>query len=297
VAVTWLPLPLLEPFMPTLTTQLLEWSSDSRNEFRLKVSVIFERLLKRVGFDSLAPYFPEDHRRFLVNIRKSVERQKRKKNETRSAYGDDFDQMMEGEEHMDEGEEEQEEEEEDEDVGMEDADGAAAADADADEQLDMLDGGRLQAAMAQEALRSRKGKRSRDDDDDGDGDGNAEFAVNDDGRLIIEEESQKNGTDATFEEKEELEIPQAAKRVKKAMHPAAEKYKQTGSMFKSKKAGGDVKKGGMDPYAYLPLDSRFMNKKKARQASKGLQAVISGTKAGAAHAKSKAKRQGHGGRR
>ena len=37
---------------------------------------------------------------------------------------------------------------------------------------------------------------------------------------------------------------------------------ETGERFKAKRAGGDLKKkGGVDPYAYLPLDRQKLNRR------------------------------------
>ena len=42
---------------------------------------------------------------------------------------------------------------------------------------------------------------------------------------------------------------------------------KNGTEFKAKKGtGGDVQKGSLQPYAYLPLDHRFLNRKKKREA-------------------------------
>ena len=115
--------------------------------------------------------------------------------------------------------------------------------------------------------------------------------MNDEGKLVIEEpeEAKANATDANATIADQLAAekkaaPRGAKRQRRDLHPAAAKYKQSGSVFKAKKGGGDVSKNGLDPFAYLPLDSRFMSKKKGRAASKGLKAVLEGTKKGAAGA-------------
>ena len=42
---------------------------------------------------------------------------------------------------------------------------------------------------------------------------------------------------------------------------------KNGTEFKAKRGtGGDVQKGNLQPYAYLPLDHRFLNRKKKREA-------------------------------
>ena len=48
-----------------------------------------------------------------------------------------------------------------------------------------------------------------------------------------------------------------------------------GSEFKAKKGtGGDVQKGKLLPYAYLPLDHRFLNRKKKRDAPRQYSNIV-----------------------
>ena len=58
------------------------------------------------------------------------------------------------------------------------------------------------------------------------------------------------------------------------------------------RAGGDVKGGGVEPYAYWPLDRKMLNRRqqKSRGAKKGLQKIIAAAQEGAAKGR-KAKRQ------
>ncbi len=54
-----------------------------------------------------------------------------------------------------------------------------------------------------------------------------------------------------------------------------------GVEFKPRKAGvgGDVKKAGRpDPFAYVPLDKRMLNRRKKRQPVKALSGVLSASK-------------------
>eukprot|EP00758_Cryptobia_borreli_P002057 Tbor_TRINITY_DN2749_c0_g1::TRINITY_DN2749_c0_g1_i1::g.15213::m.15213/K14794/RRP12; ribosomal RNA-processing protein 12 len=71
---------------------------------------------------------------------------------------------------------------------------------------------------------------------------------------------------AFIQEKEEL---RAAKKAR------FEKDIRKGDEFKARgNALGDVKKGGVDPYAYVPLDRRFMNKRHRQHAVKRLESVL-----------------------
>jgi ribosomal RNA-processing protein 12 len=253
--------------------------------------VIFERLMKRVGFEAMEPFFPDEHRRFLVHIRKEIERQKRKKNVVKQHTSHDFeDALGEGEQ---EGDEMHEEEEEEEDDNMMETDhgGSAMLDGD-DENLDMMDGGNLQAEVARAAVQvGRKGKRGRDEEDEDEEEEAREFTVNDEGKIVIEDDKKEEKEEGDEEEEEvEEESRPTAKRQRRERDQG--RYKQSGAIFKAKKAGGDVKRGAIDPYAYLPLDARLGNKKKKAQASKALKAVVQGSKQGAKAARRKG-RSGH----
>lgn len=60
-------------------TSILSWSENTRSHFRLKARVILERLIRKCGFEVVASYVPEKHRKLIVHIRKMNERQKKKR--------------------------------------------------------------------------------------------------------------------------------------------------------------------------------------------------------------------------
>lgn len=63
------------------------------------------------------------------------------------------------------------------------------------------------------------------------------------------------------------------------------------SPLPSAAAGGDVKGGGVEPYAYWPLDRKMLNRRaaKSKGAQKGLERIIAAAQEGAAKGR-KAKR-------
>ncbi|XP_049862058.1 RRP12-like protein [Schistocerca gregaria] len=83
--------------------------------------------------------------------------------------------------------------------------------------------------------------------------------------------------------------------VKKAVHKGKGKTAPSvtlGSEYRAKKAQGDMKrKGRPDPYAYLPLSRKFLNKRKKAKQSGHFSSVIKGAKKGAMKG-SKAKSKG-----
>ena len=65
--------------LPDIVTALLPWANDSKNRFSLKIRVIFERLIKRLGQDVVesCPAIPKDHK-ILVYIKKQAAYKARK---------------------------------------------------------------------------------------------------------------------------------------------------------------------------------------------------------------------------
>lgn len=55
----------------------MSWSEESKNKFRVKVKVILEKLVRRLGFDSVAPLVP--YATLMTNIRKAIARKDRQR--------------------------------------------------------------------------------------------------------------------------------------------------------------------------------------------------------------------------
>jgi ribosomal RNA-processing protein 12 len=76
-----LPADLLKPYLKDLVPALLRWSHNHKNHFKAKVWRLFERMLRRFGWNGV--YFcagEEEATKVLVNIKKRKEWAKRKKN-------------------------------------------------------------------------------------------------------------------------------------------------------------------------------------------------------------------------
>ena len=76
--------------VPQIVRGLLLWSNDAKNRFRLKVRVLIERLVRKVGADAVAPHVPSKDQRLMAYIVKSRARQQRKRE--RSQKRDDVDE-------------------------------------------------------------------------------------------------------------------------------------------------------------------------------------------------------------
>jgi len=137
------------------------------------------------------------------------------------------------------------------------------------------------------------GNSDFDDDDDS---GVMEF--DDKGRLVVHEDGFNGGQDDDTDDEddaiESAEIRRGGKRMKMSKFEDAKaakakanaqrsQKKQTkdnvkalGAAYKSKKAGGDVKKKGQqfEPYAYVPLDGRSYTKKNRGKAVNQMETVV-----------------------
>lgn len=69
-----LPVPIVQQHLKAILDGVLLWSGDSKNQFKLKVRVVVERLARRLGYDEVANAIPEEHRKLLTHIRKQKTR-------------------------------------------------------------------------------------------------------------------------------------------------------------------------------------------------------------------------------
>lgn len=79
VAIISLPEAIVNPRLETLVVGLISWSHEHKAQFRARVKHIFERMIRRFGFEVVERYCPEADKKFINNIRKTKERRKRKK--------------------------------------------------------------------------------------------------------------------------------------------------------------------------------------------------------------------------
>lgn len=79
VVIVSLPAEIIDTNLPGLVGALFSSSNHHRVHFKAKIRHIFERLLRRFGYERIEKLTDEDNRKLLVNIRKRKERSKRKK--------------------------------------------------------------------------------------------------------------------------------------------------------------------------------------------------------------------------
>lgn len=84
VCVIGLPVEIMIPRLSTLVPNLIVWNREHKGHFKAKVKHILERMVRRFGYELLLKTCPEADRKLIVNIRKTKERTKKKKDSTRA---------------------------------------------------------------------------------------------------------------------------------------------------------------------------------------------------------------------
>lgn len=98
ICVISLPVELMQPRLATLVPNLIVWSHEHKGHFKAKVKHILERMVRRFGYDAVHASCPEADRKLIVNIRKTKERAKKRKDAARAGGDDDGSDEEDGEE-------------------------------------------------------------------------------------------------------------------------------------------------------------------------------------------------------
>ncbi|XP_047128483.2 RRP12-like protein isoform X1 [Hydra vulgaris] len=270
--------------LPTLIPNLFAWNVKSSGAYRQQVRVILERLDKKCGYHLVRNFVPDEHKRFIIQIHKTLMRTKRQKEAKRN-----------------QDEEVDDEEEKASKKGatlwqdvLADSDNEENKPApgikkpnkkgkenkswilEGEDEVDLLDS---KVAKNIVAFKPKQAKQK------------FSFPLNNDGKLLIDDEDNKNkdedtplnigatdilsGFDKTPKQiklgkRKHLEdMPENENSLSTykpggaGIHRDITKKKNYGEEYKAKKARGDVKlKGKPDPFAYVPLDRQTMNKRK-----------------------------------
>ena len=122
--------------------------------------------------------------------------------------------------------------------------------------------------------------------------------MDEEGRIVVREEETENRSkrdkraapSELAEEEEETEKKSPKERKIRRIH-RDDSGEQDGSRFRSTKAKGDMKKGNIQPYAYIRLDSRMLSKKKQNQSLGKFNNLIGAAKKGAREGSAKRRKQ------
>ncbi|KAF8515453.1 NUC173-domain-containing protein [Gautieria morchelliformis] len=304
LSVHTLPVEMVMPHLNQLVPALLNWSGDHKNHFKVKVRHIFERMIRRFGWEAVYHCVGNEAEerekgKVLLNIKKRKDRAKRKKAKRADEgeedveeapavrkTGDAFEDVLYGSE--------SEIEDSDDDDALPHADKTSRAATtkrqkgarlrlDDDEPMDLLHGAAEQLTNRSKNRRRKPGQDAshfKTDDSTGkmviDGeDEDAHIAADGDvagaaykesltsvdgftrganGRVKFNKDTKKRRRANEGEgEDGDVEMPDAIGLGPSKSNKKRKKEAKLGQEFKAKNAGGDVRKGGLDPYAYLPL--------------------------------------------
>eukprot|EP00004_Rigifila_ramosa_P014823 TRINITY_DN3402_c0_g1_i4.p1 TRINITY_DN3402_c0_g1~~TRINITY_DN3402_c0_g1_i4.p1 ORF type:complete len:700 (-),score=227.89 TRINITY_DN3402_c0_g1_i4:10-2109(-) len=334
------------PHLPNLVPGLLRWSSDSKNHFRLKVRVIFERMIRKIGSENIYPVVGEEHKKFFVNIVKVKERTEKLKKQGKLPEAEEDDDAIEeigttkkqNPKLAQKMEDEKAEQEISEFLGTKvqkksftqrhiDAKGRTFISENEDDPLDFLNATATaqliqssdplekiaRAKRLAERAAKRAAKRGGKEDED--------VLVRPDGRLVVRDGESDEDLDDVAHARDEQHLnrmlrklrsdgsdteddddrPQPAAGQKRGREPdrdeggkrarsasrssvgpgSAKRARtskdaeiRTGAEFKARRAGGDIKKGGVEPHAYIPLDPALLNKRRTAKARKHFAVVV-----------------------
>ncbi|KAL0280180.1 UNVERIFIED_CONTAM: hypothetical protein PYX00_001552 [Menopon gallinae] len=314
VFITAIQKPQLFAYLPAIVKAVISMVDDCRNHFRLKTRDVLDRLLRKFGYDTIKLLIPEDdtimHKR-LKNLRRIHLKKQAHKSESEdedSAIGEfalkakskSIDDILAS------SDEESDDEEEKAEKKWNDK-GQSYIEEDPDNIVDFLTPtatGKITAAKP-----VVKKKKERD------------VKMSSDGRLIImDEKVEKSECASEMDDIESMmsEVVIGKKRKLSTSSDGASKYQaggtgihrptkapklenskkakkektkpgkkglptfKTGKEYRAKKARGDVKlKGKPDPYAYIPLSRKLLNKRKRQKSSAQFKGVVQAALKGA----------------
>ncbi|XP_052226276.1 RRP12-like protein isoform X6 [Dreissena polymorpha] len=315
----------LKPLMMSLTSM----KDDCHHHFRFKSKEVYTKLVKKFGHETIYGMASDSIRKQLGNIRKTLERSKKKHDDKEDSESEDEKEKFKTQtESIDEllrdSDSEPEENQKVKRSKVKVAEKKKVTGGQAwlheggdDDITDFMDVSASKKVMATKPIEKKKAQA-----DSG-------FKTAPDGRLIITESSEDEAGDESDDNDDIIELLDALEKgrdtgkIKQNKKRKLEdlggsddegaspnKYKAggggihrdldqkkpfrkpaPGAEYRAKKADGDVKKKGkLDPYAYVPLDFRSLNKRKQMKVKGQFSNLVKGAKKGAAKGK-KAKRK------
>ncbi|XP_070541212.1 RRP12-like protein [Ptychodera flava] len=311
----------LAQHLQKLIDSVVTWNSDSRHHFRFKVKSLFGRLMKKYGYETIFKMVPENYRKMLKNTQKIQERNKKRKalkeankvsdedeNEsapTHKTKPESIEELLQDTDSEDDMDEEEKKPKKRDRVAKKQKT-AAWLQEDADEEpLDFLDPAVSKRVLATNPdLESTKKKAAAkhefktapdgrliitmdDDDDEGEETSKRKKASMDDLDVLMEESAPAKGNrKRKLEEDSDEEVITKYKAGGSGIHRPVKVAKRSnlppGAEYRAKKAGGDMKRRGMpDPYAYVPLNMKQLNKRKKAKSSGQWKSIVKAARRGA----------------
>ncbi|XP_026529245.1 RRP12-like protein [Notechis scutatus] len=319
VTVLLLDTTLLGRHLETMLEAIGGLTDDMRRHFRMKLRNLLSKLIRKFGFEPLQALLPESYRKVLLNIRKAESRNRKRQAVKRAAAtsaeeertlappkGDSIEDILADSDSDLEDETEKQKGRATRKV-LRQQNQAWLKEGESDEPLNFLDPNVAHRVLATRPGTAQTGKVKHD------------FNLSADGRLIIcEEEEQPTGLNEESadlmqevgiknkkarkrrfrEEADDEGLPADSQPQYKAggkgIHRPVSKKAAPGAEYKAKKGKGDIKKkGGLDPYAYIPLNRAKLNRRKKAKLQGQYTNLMKGAQRGAQAGKRLFKKQTH----
>ncbi|RWR79461.1 hypothetical protein CKAN_00803300 [Cinnamomum micranthum f. kanehirae] len=302
----------LQTHLKSMVEGLLKWQDDTKSHFKAKVKLLLEMLVRKCGLDAVKAVMPEEHMKLLTNIRKTKERKERKLasqlgEETKSLHSrastSRFSRWSHTNVFSDFGEDTDDSDAEHMDGKTVSGRGSKTTstrlnskassrsirkrqapkslpedlfDQMEDDPLDLLDRQKTRSSLRS----SNPLKRKAESDDEPEIDSDGRLVIHEDRKSKKQETMSDRETDARSQAGSHLTTRTSGKAHKRQKGPGLG-WAYTGSEYRSKKAGGDLKrKDKLEPYAYWPLDRRMISRRGEQKAvaRKGMASVMKLTK-------------------
>uniref|UniRef100_A0A2D4NLC0 Ribosomal RNA-processing protein 12-like conserved domain-containing protein n=2 Tax=Micrurus surinamensis TaxID=129470 RepID=A0A2D4NLC0_MICSU len=319
VTVLLLDTTLLGRHLETVLEAIGGLTDDMRRHFRMKLRNLLSKLIRKFGFEPLQALLPESYRKVLLNIRKAESRNRKRQAVKRTAAtsaeeertlappkGDSIEDIL-AESDSDLEDETDKQKRRTTRKVLRQQNQAWLKEGESDEPLNFLDPNVAHRVLATRPGTAQTGKVKHD------------FNLSADGRLIIcEEEEQPTGLNEESadlmqevgikskkarkrrfrEEADDEQLPvdsQPQYKVGgKGIHRPVSKKAAPGAEYKAKKGKGDIKKkGGLDPYTYVPLNRAKLNRRKKAKLQGQYTNLMKGAQRGAQAGKRTFKKQTH----
>ena len=286
----------------TLVARMFKWNKNANNHFLLKVKVIIEKMLRKVGLESLSEVFPNSHKNLLRNVRKSADKRKRLRDSKRERRAEEsiedsltvtsrghipaiFDELMQSDEEKDEDKTSRKTKSE-KSKGKQIKSKMWIQEEGTGDPIDFLDPQSSDRILTSNP--KKQDKRQKESILEG------TFSFNEEGKLIVMNERGRNmGLDSSSETEsiqteEQSTITTGVRSISSKRSMKKSKFHKPladGREYKSKKAGGDMKrKNKPDPYAYIPLNKGQLRIKRKQKKLQGtLKTILSKASKGSAH--------------
>jgi ribosomal RNA-processing protein 12 len=268
VSIVSLPLNSYRAKLPALLKGLGKWASLGRNRFRIQIKHLLERCIKKFGYDIVAKHLPLEHHKLIIKLKKQTQKQQKKKAQKNLEKNKEHEKGR----HEEEGNEKRSK--------KKDKAGVLLPDQEEDAQiLDFLDPNALRGVKRSKSAQEIEEEEEEEIDED--------FPLNDSGKIVISEESGKDkkrkshssasssssnsfsGGKRKRSRDDSNENQKAPFKQNKASKNTQADLPHSGKQYSAKKAKGDMlRPGKLEPYAYIPLQPKFLNKRKKAQSVK-----------------------------